>query len=27
LDRVIDEHLAKGRPVEELAFAVSGGEL
>jgi (2Fe-2S) ferredoxin len=27
LDRVIDEHLAKGQPVEDLAFAVSGGEL
>ena len=24
LDRVIDEHLVEGRPVEELAFAVGG---
>ena len=24
LDRIIDEHLMTGRPVEELVFAVSG---
>jgi (2Fe-2S) ferredoxin len=27
LDRVIDEHLAEGRPVDDLVFAVSGGDL